>query len=36
MRQLLNNWMIEQRDTKKVFQTPYPITRPRPHELGIK
>ena len=36
MRQLLSNWMTEQGDTKKVFQTPYPITGPRPHELGIK
>lgn len=36
MRLLLNNWMIEQGDTKKVFQTPYPITGPKPHELGIQ
>ena len=36
MRQMLNDWMDEQGDTKKVFQTPYPITGPRPHDLGIQ
>ena len=36
MRRLLNDWMEEQGDTKKVFQTPYTITGPKPHELGIQ
>ncbi|MCK4679297.1 MAG: sulfatase [Bacteroidales bacterium] len=36
MRELLVNWMIEQGDNKKVFQTPYPITGPKPDKQMIE
>lgn len=36
MRLLLNQWMEEQGDTRKLFETPYPITGPKPHDLEIQ
>ena len=36
MRLLLNQWMEEQGDTRKLFQNPYPVTGPKPHDLGIQ
>ena len=36
MRQLLENWMNGQGDTRALFDTPYPISGPTPHELGIR
>ena len=36
MRLLLDNWMLRQGDAKSVFETPYPVSGPKPHELGIK
>jgi len=36
MRKLLAYWMTEQGDSGKIFESPYPITGPTPHELGIK
>lgn len=36
MKKLLDEWMTEQGDTKKLFETPYPISGPKPHDLGIK
>lgn len=35
MRQILEEWMDQQGDSRKAFQTPYPISGPTPHELGI-
>ncbi|MCW0484515.1 sulfatase family protein [Gaoshiqia sediminis] len=36
MRQLLEEWMKEQGDTRALFETPYPISGPTPHERGIR
>ena len=36
MRVLLDDWMKIQGDTKKVFDSPYPATGPKPHDLGIQ
>ncbi|MFY9150377.1 MAG: sulfatase [Prolixibacteraceae bacterium] len=36
MKKLLDEWMIEQGDTKRIFETPYPVSGPKPHDLGIK
>ena len=36
MRKLLAEWMKEQGDSGKTDETPYPVTGPKPHELGIK
>ncbi len=36
MKELLNKWMEEQGDTKRIFETPYPVTGPKPHDLGIQ
>lgn len=36
MRNLLTDWMKEQGDSGKIFQTPYPVTGPKPHDLNIK
>lgn len=36
MRKLLDQWMKEQGDSGKTDKTPYPVTGPKPHELGIK
>lgn len=36
MRLILDKWMKEQGDKKSVFQTPYPVSGPRPHDLKIK
>lgn len=36
MRQLLDNWMKEQGDSQTVFESPYPVSGPRPNQLGIK
>ena len=36
MHQLLEEWMNEQGDTRALFETPYPISGPTPHELGIR
>lgn len=35
MRKLLVEWMKEQGDSGKIYETPYPITGPKPYELGI-
>jgi len=35
MRRLLNQWMDEQGDTKRIFETPYPITGSKPHDIEI-
>lgn len=36
MRKMLDTWMKKQGDTKRLFDTPYPISGPTPHELGIQ
>ncbi len=36
MRTLLNEWMDKQGDTRQVFDTPYPVTGSKPHDLYIK
>lgn len=36
MRKLLAEWMKEQGDSDKSYETPYPVTSAKPHELGIK
>jgi len=36
MRQLLDNWMKEQGDSQMVFESPYPVSGPRPYQVGIK
>jgi arylsulfatase A-like enzyme len=36
MRQMLDKWMNEQGDKQTVFESPYPVTGPRPHRLEIK
>ncbi len=36
MRQMLDDWMKEQGDTKRDFEIPYPVTGQKPHELGIQ
>lgn len=36
MRRLLTEWMKEQGDSGKIFETPYPVTEPTPHDLRIK
>jgi N-sulfoglucosamine sulfohydrolase len=35
MRAMLESWMKEQGDTKRLTEEPYTITGPRPYELGI-
>jgi hypothetical protein len=36
LRQLLDDWMKVQGDTKRVFESPYPVAGPKPHDLGIQ
>jgi arylsulfatase A-like enzyme len=36
MKMILQDWMKKQGDTKQIFNTPYPITGPTPHECGIQ
>lgn len=36
MRKKLEHWMQEQNDQKSTFQTPYPISGPKPHDLKIQ
>lgn len=36
MRKLLSEWMKDQGDLGKIYETPYPVTGPKPYNLGIK
>jgi hypothetical protein len=36
MRKLLTDWMKEQGDSGKIYETPYPVTGPTPYDLKIK
>ena len=35
MRRMLDKWMVDQGNSGKVFNSPYPIKGPKPHKLGI-
>lgn len=36
MRRILHDWMKEQSDTQKIFDNPYPVSGPKPHEVWLK
>jgi arylsulfatase A-like enzyme len=36
MKESLVQWMKDQNDSGKTFQEPYPVTGPKPHDIGIK